>query len=245
MIPVDPSTVVSIDEVVVSERMRKEMGDVDGLSRSIEENGLINPIILTRNGDNKIILVAGERRFQALKKLGVVDLNENEHFRWRADIATDEYRRVAIELEENIRRKSLTWSEEIVGKQKLLDIYQRIYGPPAVGGLSRQERIGMKPQGFGVRKLSELLGESPTNTSEDLQLAGMLKSLPALALQPTKEAAKRTLELALKMVGGKLQPLVVQPLIYKILITCNDEQHQQALLLQFRQLGLDCKPIVA
>jgi ParB-like nuclease domain len=240
-----PLNIIPVQDVAVSERMRRDLGDVDALAKSISENGLISPITLTMSDDGRISLVAGERRFTALKKLGITELIENEHFKWRIDVANDEYRRTAIELEENIRRKALTWSEEVIGKQKLLEIYQKIYGPPAPGGISRQERIGLKPLGFGVRKLSELLGESATNTSEDLELAALVTKLPILAQEPSKEAARRKLDLAMKIVGGNLTPRVATPLVYKILITCDSEIHQAALLAQFRAVGLTCQAIVS
>lgn len=238
-------TTVPVQEIGVSNRMRKDLGDVDALAKSISDNGLISPITLTKDSSGKVFLIAGERRFTALKKLGIIDLNEGEHFIWRVDVANDEYRKTAMELEENIRRKALTWTEEIAGKQKLLEIYQKIYGPPAPGGIPRQERIGLKPQGFGVRKLSELLGESATNTSEDLELAALVAKLPALANEPSKEAARRKLDLAIKIAGGKFSPPIVQPLVFKILITCDSEMHQQALLQQFKDVGLKCQAIVS
>lgn len=238
-----PQTVL-VQDISVNGRMRKDLGDVDTLAKSIDENGLISPITLTEE-NGKVILVAGERRLTALKKLGVTELIEGEHFKWRADIANDQYRKTAIELEENIRRKQLSWSEEVIGKQKLLEIYQNIYGAPSAGAVTRQERLGLRPQGFGVRKLSELLGESATNTSEDLELAALVTKLPALASEPSKEAARRKLDLALKIAGGTFSPRVAAPLVYKIIITCQSEEHQQLLLTQFRSVGLDCKPIVA
>lgn len=238
---------IPIDMVEVQARSRKELGDIDSLAKSIQENGLISPITLTEDGDGtgRYILVAGARRLEAFKKLGIKILVQDEHYRWRADIANDAYRKMAIEYEENIRRKQFTWSEEIMAKQKLLEIYERIYGPPSSGAITRQERVGLKPQGFGVRKLAELLGESATNTSEDLQLAALVSKLPALAAEPTKEAARRKLELALKIQGGFSLAREAAPLMYKIIITCLSEAHQTTLLAQLRADGLDCKPIIA
>lgn len=238
----DPIPIGSI--VVRPERMRKDMGDIDSLAKSIEENGLISPLTLVpENGS--IILIAGERRLTALKKIGVTHLVYGMHFTWRDDVSNDEYRKTAIELEENIRRRSLTWHEEVLGKQKLLDIYQKIYGPPSSGQVTRDERLGLKPQGFGVRKLADLLGESATNTSEDLELAALVTKIPALKGQPTKEAARRTLGLAVRVMIGQNQPKEAKPLAYKILIECESENHQATLLAQLRGAGLKCTPIVA
>ena len=55
-----------IDSIVVGERLRKDMGDLEGLARSIAEIGLLHPIIITPDGQ----LVVGERRLRACKLLG-------------------------------------------------------------------------------------------------------------------------------------------------------------------------------
>ncbi len=113
---------VDIDKVVVENRMRRDLGDIEQLSKSISENGLIQPIVLTAGSDSEYhlnVLVAGHRRLEALKKLGVKELEHGVHFIWRSELSTDEYRRNAVELEENIRRKQMTWSEEEIGGTKM------------------------------------------------------------------------------------------------------------------------------
>lgn len=236
--------IVKVDDVQVQTRMRKDLGDIDGLAKSIQENGIICPIVLTLEGD-KPILIAGERRFTALKKIGVSELLENEHFKWRDDVANDSYAKTAIELEENIRRKALSWAEEVIGKQRLLEYYERKYGPPSGGAPTRAEAKGLKPQGFGVRKLSEMLGESATQTSEDLQLAALITKIPMLQTEPSKEAARRKLDLAMKIATGQNTTRVAAPLVYKILITCESEGQQKVLMEQLTGIGLKCQAIVA
>lgn len=55
-----------IDEIVVYERHRKDLGDIEALAADIEANGLIHPV--TINHDNE--LLAGERRLAAANHLG-------------------------------------------------------------------------------------------------------------------------------------------------------------------------------
>lgn len=240
---------VHIDNVVVENRMRRDMGDIEQLSKSISENGLIQPLVLTPfanlEQDAKALLVAGHRRLEALRKLGVTQLEHNVHFLWRDDLSTDEYRRNAVELEENLRRKQMTWSEEVLGKQRLLEVYQRIYGAPAPGQPSKITQMGLKPAGFGVRKLSELLNENVSTTSQDLEMAALIKTIPILAKESSREAARGKLALAIKMQAGMAGPHVAKPLAYKILVECESEVHQIALLTQFRSAGLKCTAIVA
>lgn len=239
---------VNIDEILIDNRMRKELGDIEQLSKSITDNGLIQPIILTwfKENDVRVVkLVAGHRRYEALKKLGETKLRHAEHFLWRTDLADDEYRRTAVELEENIRRKQMTWSEEVLGKQRLLEVYQRIYGAPTPGQPSRSVQQGLKPAGFGVRKLAELLNEDPSQTSRDLDMAALVTRIPILKNEPDRESAKRKLVLAIAIQGGKLAAHVAKPLAYKILVECDSEIHQGVLLAQFRTAGLKCQAIVA
>jgi ParB-like nuclease domain len=70
---------VPIEQVVVGSRIRRDLGDVDGLARSIAEIGLLHPTVIRRDGT----LIAGQRRLAACKKLGwenipvrVVDLEQ-------------------------------------------------------------------------------------------------------------------------------------------------------------------------
>src|SRR6266404_5578850 len=239
---------VNINEVLVENRMRRDLGDIEQLSKSISENGLIQPIVLTAGSDSEYhlnVLVAGHRRLEALKKLGVKELEHGVHFIWRSELSTDEYRRNAVELEENIRRKQMTWSEEVLGKARLLEIYQRIYGAPIPGQPSRTVQQGLKPAGFGVRKLAELLNESAGQTSEGLQMAALVEKIPSLKNEPSREAAKRKLELALRIQAGTHAVHMAKPLAYKILVECESEAHQIVLLTQFRSAGLKCQAIVA
>lgn len=53
-------------DIRVEGRHRKELGDINSLMRSIEEIGLIAPVVVTRDGR----LIAGERRLEACRRLG-------------------------------------------------------------------------------------------------------------------------------------------------------------------------------
>ena len=56
----------AIGEIVVGDRHRKDLGDVEALASSISDIGLLQPIGIT--SDNE--LVFGERRLEAFKSLG-------------------------------------------------------------------------------------------------------------------------------------------------------------------------------
>jgi len=179
-----------LDSVIVDERVRKDMGDIDELCNSIKAVGLIQPIVISR--DNR--LIAGERRLRALKRLGVDALSHAKTFIYNDEV--DPLRISAMEIEENVKRKQLTWQEEVLAKKRLLDIMVQLHGVSHPGHPSRSESLGITSAGFGVNKLSALLGESNAQTSKDLELAELITNIPQLAKAETKEAARRTALLA-------------------------------------------------
>lgn len=84
------------------ERQRRELPDLTSLADSISRLGLIHPIVLTRD----LILVAGECRLEACRTLGWTDIP----FQYVDE--TDPLILHCIELEENIKRKNLSWQDE-------------------------------------------------------------------------------------------------------------------------------------
>jgi len=89
-------------------RQRKEL-DVSDLLESIPRHGVLVPIIVTLepgpNGE-PYKLLAGERRFTASSKLGLPTIPARQ----LDDLPLTEQR--IIELEENLRRKDLTWQDQ-------------------------------------------------------------------------------------------------------------------------------------
>ena len=55
-----------IKDIVVGERRREDLGDVTALAKSIQQYGLLQPIVV----DAAMNLVAGERRLSACLSLG-------------------------------------------------------------------------------------------------------------------------------------------------------------------------------
>ena len=84
-------------------RQRRELDGIEELAKSILDNGLINPIVVTEEN----LLVAGERRLTAHKKLGF----DKIAVQYAQDLAPVELH--LIELEENVRREELTWQDRV------------------------------------------------------------------------------------------------------------------------------------
>ena len=56
---------VDISKINVSERIRKDYGDIPGLAYSIKRDGLFEPIIVEKTGKDRYELLAGHRRLLA------------------------------------------------------------------------------------------------------------------------------------------------------------------------------------
>lgn len=114
--PIQRLRTASPDEIKVDhERFRSDVGNLQELADSIKAYGLFSPVIV----DDNMELVAGFRRFSAMKLLGWTSI---PYFSFGE---MTEVQRREIELEENIRRKAMHWLEEqraIVEIQRLREI---------------------------------------------------------------------------------------------------------------------------
>ena len=86
---------------------------IEELAQSISKNGLIQPLILTKNDNDSYTLVAGERRWRAAQ---IANLKILPSLLLPTDLDKDE-----ISLIENIQRENLKVSEEAQAYQKLID----------------------------------------------------------------------------------------------------------------------------
>ena len=96
-------------------RQRREIV-VDDLLGSIKARGVIQPIIITQD----FKLIAGERRYTASLQLGLPDIP----CRFIASNYSELDVQI-IELEENIKRRSLPWRDECLAISRLHDLYKK------------------------------------------------------------------------------------------------------------------------
>jgi ParB family chromosome partitioning protein len=61
---------MNIADIKIGQRIRKDMGDVQSLAESIEDLGLLHPVLVTPDG----LLLSGERRLRAAKLLGWTEI---------------------------------------------------------------------------------------------------------------------------------------------------------------------------
>lgn len=103
---------MQLDEIQVGFRYRKELGDLRALAQSIEEVGLLHPIVVTPEGR----LIAGQRRLEACRLLG-----------WHEVPVTvvDLYQAARGEAHENFVRKDLLPSEIVALKRAIEPLERR------------------------------------------------------------------------------------------------------------------------
>lgn len=168
---------IKVNEIVVSdERMRKEFLNIDKLAESIKEFGLLQPLVVDREKK----LIAGERRLKAITLLGWEEVEV---------VVKDEiedWRKAAMEAEENLQRENLTWQEEVNGKLYIHTLYQKCHG---------ESVQGKKDHGWTIDDTAELLGESHGSTAMDIQLAKAVQTNPQLLKKETKAQAMKALKM--------------------------------------------------
>lgn len=109
---------VPVNDIVPSPYQPRTIFDderIDELCQTIKTHGVIQPIVV-RVRDGKFELIAGERRWRAVKKLGydtipaiIRDFNDSQA--------------ASIALIENLQREGLTAIEEAVAYQQLIDLH--------------------------------------------------------------------------------------------------------------------------
>ena len=137
-----------IEQVEVNEDQPRQVFSEESiaeLAETIQSHGLLQPIIVRPIGDNKYQIIAGERRYRAIKKLN-----------WQKIPAIvkkmDEKEAASMAVIENLQREGLTAIEEAESYRKLMDLNQ-------LTQLQLARAIG-KSQAFVANKL-RLLKLSP------------------------------------------------------------------------------------
>lgn len=151
------------------QRLQFDEEKMQELISSIEEHGLLHPPVVAPEG-GKFRLVAGERRFRAIKELNELGMA------WRHDgeyvpagfipvTKLGELSPLSLreaELEENIRRVDLSWQERVAAEAELMQL--RAEKAAAEG----------KPAPKPIDLAEELRGKANTNTAQSVQQALVL-----------------------------------------------------------------------
>jgi len=141
---------IEISTIIIGNRQRKKLGNIEEFADSIKHHGQIYPIILTE--DNK--LVAGERRLRACLHLKLTHIDAI----YRKYAELDSF---IIEAIENIDRKALEWEEEVKITEELHKMLILKYGD-RWSGRKTAEKIKMSLGGVSTNlQLAKALDEAP------------------------------------------------------------------------------------
>ena len=142
---------VDIDKIKVTDRIRKDFGNLDELAEDIKENGLINPPVVTPD----LQLIAGERRLRACQRLGWKQIEV------RVMTVRDAEHQLKLEINENENRKDFTFTEKMEWARRLERIEKakaeermktgKELNPSQNSDKGRTDEIVAKESGFGSR----------------------------------------------------------------------------------------------
>ena len=140
---------LEIDRIIVKSQVRKTFSDesISELADSIREIGLINPLTVKKDDGENFLLIAGERRYKALKLLGETKVKVII-----SDIQEENIE--LIQLIENLHRENLPPLELAAGYKLLRDKYN-----------------------LSARDIAKKIGKSHTHVYDTLNLLDLEKEL--------------------------------------------------------------------
>lgn len=107
------------------------------LASSIKEHGVLQPVLVIKNGDDSFELVAGERRVRAARIAGLKTIPA-------ITITKTDKECAQISLIENIQREQLSFFEEAAGYKRLIDEFGFSQGDIAAVLSKKQSTISNK-----------------------------------------------------------------------------------------------------
>lgn len=178
---------IKINDILLVDRKRSEYGDIEDLAKDIRENGLYQPIVVRAFNERELAagldegkrfkLVAGGRRFTAISMLlgweRIPALVRN---------SMDELFHRIIELNENLKRKQMTWDEEALAAKEIMQLRMDI-------AEQRGEKITQ-------HEVARELNIHPATMTRNLQAAETIQKRPELAKAGSRKAAIRAGESA-------------------------------------------------
>jgi ParB family transcriptional regulator, chromosome partitioning protein len=148
--------IVAVDDIVANPNQPRRSFEEEAmaeLTRSIEEVGVLQPLLVREGVDGNLELVAGERRWRAARAAGLVEVPV-------LVVETDERGSLERALVENIHRSDLDPIEEAAAYRQLLD----------EAGLTHEQ-------------LGERLGKNRVTITNALRLLDLPPSIQALIIE--------------------------------------------------------------
>lgn len=170
---------IAISDLVIEDRIRTDSFEIrtkiaEHLAPSIAEFGLIHPITVERLPDGRLKLIAGWCRTQAFLLL------KQTHISYCFVENLKDGDAEAMEIEENIRRHSMSWQDECLGIRKVHLVYTR--------------KAHLRSKRWGKAQTGHLLNYSAAYMSDCLVIAELLeKGDKEILSAPHYSAAQKVL----------------------------------------------------
>lgn len=213
-----PDDEVDIDLIIANPdqpRTNFKKEELEELAESIKKNGLLSPI-LVRKVDDKYQIIAGERRWQACKKIGMKKIPIRI-------VEADDDQAIVLALIENIQRSDLNPIEEAYGYRRMMERGKMTQSEVAQAVSKGRTTI------TNALRLLELPEEAQQLLYEERITAGHARAILSI---PTKEGRQKLTEKLVneqlsvreaenlaRLISGKkkkeVEPRVVVPKSYK------------------------------
>ncbi|PUB20863.1 ParB family chromosome partitioning protein [Promicromonospora sp. AC04] len=167
---------VAVDSIVVGDRHRQDLGDIDALATSIEQLGLLQPITVTPD----MLLVCGYRRLIAIQRLGWATTRP-----WVRRGISSRLQEVLAERDEEQLRKPL---DDVEAAQLYREIKELLAEDAA-----RRQATGR----FGANGDARTTTNNTPGQGDEVDIDG------GANLAPPRDLRERTRAQAARMVTGK------------------------------------------
>lgn len=164
-------TEISINLIEPNKKQARKKFDaekLEALSESISEHGIIQPILLAPSEDGRYTIIAGERRWRAAKKIGLMTVPVIIR-------ELSEIEAAQVSLIENLQRENLNPIEEAAGYRALIDEFS----------LTQEE-------------ISKKLGKSRSAVANSLRLLSLGENITAMLVDGVLSAGHARALLALE-----------------------------------------------
>lgn len=210
--------IIETDKIVSGKNIRYEKDDeINELAKSIEENGLINPILVKRIAGGKYEVIAGHRRFEAVKRLRMQEIECNI----TDDIMTEK-EVVFAQIAENIQRKDMSALE-------LVDCFDDL-----------KKRFGIKQN-----QIARFFNKSDTWVTNQYQAVKLLDKLYGgkVPEDAQKKTAGQIKLAAKKKMGADIETILCKGMSVKVkghvyTITCVNNAAENALMKLINSMKL-------